>query len=87
MELSKSDKAYLKSIGYLAKDMHQIEVVTSLTKYTYKKKLICDVKARRLLGDERYLTSIGRSAFHWTTSAETPNGELVEFDSSALFKN
>ena len=86
MKLSTSDRKMLKSWGHTAKDLNQIEVATSLTAYEYKGKLVCDVKARELLGDEGYLSGISRSAFHYSASRQTPDGEEVSFDSSALFK-
>lgn len=85
MELTKKDIKILRDWGYKGKDINQIEIATSLTKYEYKGKLICDVKARKLLGDEEYLSGISRSAFHWSSSRETPDGDTVAFDSSALF--
>lgn len=86
MELSKTDKKVLRDWGHSKKDIEQIEVATSLTRYEYKGKLISDAKARRLLGDKEYLSGISRSAFHFSASRETPDGETVSFDSSALFE-
>lgn len=85
MELTKQDRRTLKDWGYNPKDINQIEIATSLTKYEYKGKLICDEKAAKLLGREEYLSGISRSAFHWSASRDTPDGETVSFDSSALF--
>lgn len=86
MKLTKEDKKLLLGWGYIKKDLDQIEVATSLTRYTYKGKLICDERACELLGREEYLSGISRSAFHWSATRETLDGETIEFDSSALFK-
>ena len=85
MELTPADIKTLKKWGYRKKDIEQIEVATSLTRYKYNDKLICDGKARKLLGDEEYLSGISRSAFHYTAARYTPGGETIFFDSSALF--
>lgn len=85
MKLTDEDKTYLKGLGYHKKDLKQIAVATSLTAYTYKGHLICDADACEVLGKEDYLSGIARSAFHWSASRETPEGETVLFDSRALF--
>ncbi len=86
MKLKPQHIKYLRKMGYLKRDMHQIEVATSLTRYEYKGKLICDEEALDLLGTEEYLSGIARSAFHWTCVRETPSGEKIYFDTSALFR-
>lgn len=86
MKLTESDRKYLKKTGHKKKEIDRIEVATSLTRYEYGGKLICDVTAAELLGREAYLSGIARSAFHWSAARKTPGGETVFFDSSALFQ-
>ena len=86
MILSSQDKKYLKSIGYPESDFDQIEVASTLTRYRYKGKLICAERAEALIGREKFLSRLGRSAFHWSSSAETQDGEFIFFDSSPMFK-
>lgn len=88
MKLTKSDKEYLKSRGYLDEDMEQIERATVKTVYmlNHKDRISC-TKAIELLGREVFLSGIGRSTFHWNTARETADGKnVISFDSSKLFK-
>lgn len=91
MKLTDADKKYLRSIGYLPRDMRQIEEATSPAVTVYKlddKKVISLKETIRLLGREGYLASIGRSAFHWSACRETLDDKhFVSFDSSKLFRN
>lgn len=93
MRLTDEDKKLLKEWGYPKSDLNQIEVATSITKYLYtpkgkkKEKIVCDVTARELLGDQEYLSGISRSAFHRTSSRETLDGGTIFFDTSALFSD
>lgn len=88
MKLTKVDKEYFREIGHFESDFAQLEKATTKTKYTinYKKK-ISTTKAIELLGREKYLSGISRSAFHWSSSRQIGNTtDVVVFDSSALFK-
>lgn len=88
MKLTKGDKEYLKSLGFLDEDMNQIERATTKTVYMLndKEKINC-MKAVDLLGRKNFLSAIGRSAFHWNTSKETEDRKnTISFDSSKLFK-
>ena len=92
MKLNDSQKQILLHLGYLEKDLPQIE--ESIDKTIYKindKKKITAKQAMELIGDEdKFLSSIGRSTFHASTSREIPpmsgygNGD-VTFDSSWVF--
>lgn len=87
MKISKEAKQFLLSIGYRETDFAQIEEATTKTIYKFKGKLIGVRKAKKLLGTKRFWASIGRSAFHWTTSCEVDGtNSCVSFDSSKLFK-
>lgn len=88
MKLTNKDKEYLKSIGYPDNELNQIEKATGSTVYKFDdtKRISCR-KAIELLGRESFLATIGRSAFHWNSSAETKDGKhFVCFDSSRMFK-
>lgn len=91
MKLAESDKELLISWGFAEKDFPQIEEAfqKSKTKYKLGSTPISREKAINLLGRERYLSGISRSAFHFSAAREVPNsttGENIYFDSSALFK-
>lgn len=90
MKLTKNDKEILKRIDYLDSDMDQIAEAMTKTIYTLctkdgQEERISRAKAREILGDEEYLSGIGRSAFHFT-SMRGEEGMRVHFNSSKLFK-
>lgn len=95
MQLSTEDKNTLKSWGFPERDFSQIqEAMGRKTKLTLSHRWqevpdrkISHKKARELLGDEKYLSGIGRSAFHWTSVRDVDDQYFVYFDSSALFKD
>jgi len=87
MKLSKSDKEYLKEIGYSEKDFSQIERATGKTDYMYQRKRIGQQKAVELLGRKNYLSGIARSAFHFTACRETQDGKPVYFNSMRFFRD
>ena len=92
--LTVSDVAYLKSVGYKAGDMDQIDRAYAKTLYTvYQntskgiryKSVTADV-ASEILGRTPFLSGLGRSAFHWTSVREIGETEYeIGFDSSLLF--
>ena len=86
-KLTSEDKSYLLSIGYLDKDFPQIETAANLSKfYDADYKQISADKAALILGRNRFLAGIGRSAFHWTAAqVASDSGSVVHFDSSVLF--
>lgn len=88
MVLSKEDKKLLKSWGYLTKDFKQIEEAINHSIFELRSdnnRIISATEARQLLGDQTFLSGIGRSAFHWTCSREN-NGHIVDFDSKRIFR-
>lgn len=91
-KLSKSDREYLRKLGETEdEDINQIEYAIGKTIYTLddengKEKRISAKKAREILGDEKFLSGLQRSAFHWDSSRESDDGITVYFDSSAIFK-
>lgn len=86
MKLTKSDKEYLKEIGYLECDFSQIERASGKTDYMYQSKRIGQKKAIELLGRKKYLSGIARSAFHWSACGETADGSCIYFNSSHFFR-
>lgn len=88
MKLTKADKEMLLKWGHPECDFPQIEEAfkKSMTKYELGNKPISREKALSLLGQEKYLAGIARSAFHYTAAQLTPDGQEVGFDSSNLFQ-
>lgn len=90
MKVSKKDKEILKGFGYIEDDIDQIGEAMTKTIYTLCKdngeeERISRLTAREILGDEEYLSGIGRSAFHWS-SMRGEGDNKVRFDSSRLFE-
>lgn len=90
MKLTKKDKEILKEFGYPDSDMDQIAEAMTKTVYTLclqngQEERISRAKAREILGDEEYLSGIGRSAFHFN-SMRGEKGMKVHFNSSKLFE-
>ena len=87
MKFTKKDKNFLFSLGYTERDLPQIEEAThsTKTKYNLDGKPIGREEAIQLLGRQKYLTGISRSAFHWSAARMTDDGRTVMFDSSRLF--
>ena len=98
LKLSEEDIAKLKSWGERDKDIPQIEEALNITKFTVSdvidgqvdmnaEKEITAQEARDILGDERFLSGLDRSAFHWNSGRyNADETKYVSFDSSALFK-
>ena len=88
VKLTLKDKALLRSWGHTEDDLSQIETAihSSKTQYTLEGVPIDREEALRLLGREKYLSGISRSAFHYSAVRETYDGKCVSFDSSRLFK-
>lgn len=91
MKLTDADKKLLICWGHTEKDFRQIEEAfqKNKTKYKLGSVRISRDEAIRILGRRQYLSGISRSAFHYTAAREVPmsmSGEVVYFDSSALFR-
>lgn len=94
MKLTNKDKKYLLSIGCVENDFEQVEKVARYTKYEYYTKedesivtTITQKKAIEILGREKFLSSLHRSAFHRSVVNYNDNGEYVLFDSEKFFKS
>lgn len=88
MKLTREDKIMLSNWGFGPEDFPQIQAAFSIsrTKYRLNGEPIGREQAVRILGRERYLSGIARSAFHRSAVRESVSGERVFFDSSRLFK-
>ena len=85
MKLISEDKELLIKWGNREEDLKQIEEATTKTVYKMNDKRISRKRAIEILGREKYLSGISRSAFHWSVVRENEKGEEVYFDSSKLF--
>lgn len=91
--MTTQDREYLLECGsYSESDFRQIEQAMRgrNTAYAHGLKRISRKEAMELLGRERYLSGISRSAFHWTAAVPVKDGDpskgVVYFDSRRLFK-
>ena len=88
MKLTNMDKKILCSWGHSEDDLKQIEEATRKTVYELngKERISCQ-EAIKLIGRKEFLSGISRSAFHWSASRHTEDGNnFVIFDSSKLFQ-
>ena len=88
MALTKEDRAFLFSLGNGEQDLSQIgeALRPSRTAYSLDGGQITQAEAIRLLGRERFLAGVSRSAFHFTAAQTIGDGKTVYFDSYKLFK-
>jgi len=86
MFLEESDKKYLKEVGYIDKDMDQIERAVAVTDFEVDGKPMDLVSVLRIMDRKDFLSGMGRSAFHWSAMRTAADGREVYFDSSKLFK-
>lgn len=87
MCMSKEDMNYLLNIGCLEEDLGQIAYAAkaNVTKYECGGKRIAKAQAIELLGREKWLSGLARSAFHWSAVRENEEG-VSSFDSSKIWK-
>lgn len=91
MKLTDEDKKILLDWGYTESDLEQIQRALLKTRYELysdneEKQKISGKQARKLLGDEQFLSGISRSAFHYTSLRKTSDGREIIFDTDRLFK-
>lgn len=85
--LNSEDMKMLKGWGYkTAEDLEQIQTAMLLSEIKLNGKKTGVKKVVEILGREKFLGGISRSAFHSTSANETA-GNYVEFDSSVLFSD
>ena len=87
MKLTKADREYIRR-NFWEDDKHidQIEDAISKTKFQLGDEPIGVTRAVAVLGREKFLAGMDRSAFHWSAVVQADNGQNVYFDSSAYFK-
>lgn len=104
MTLTDSDKQILLKNGYEQKDLKQIQEAVNISEFRLYDKTITEMQgyyrgspasikisaeqAYELLGQETFLSGIGRSSFHWGSSREIEGTESrysVSFDSETMF--
>lgn len=87
-ELSEESKSILKEQGIPDCDFKQIAEAIHKTTYQVvengKQRRISAEKAMEILGKERFLSGIARSAFHWN-AVRVAGSFAVYFDSKKLF--
>lgn len=81
MKLTEADIILLKKWGYLEIDFPQIEDAIRVSKYQlYNEQeeatFISRAKVLKLLGREKFLSGITRSAFHWSAFRENGNAKV-----------
>ena len=85
--LTEEDRAILARFGHPETDFQQIEKAANKTLFVLDNERAVNAwEALEILGRENFLSGLGRSAFHWTSSREAADGRTVSFDSSNLFK-
>lgn len=83
--LTSDDVKLLKSWGYnKTEDLEQIQLAMLVSDYRLNDKKIGIKKAVEVLGREKFLSSISRSAFH-LSSTYNVDENYVNFDSSVIF--
>lgn len=85
-KLTQKQKDYFINAGYLQEDLTQLRLAMC-AKYTTIKlnnEKITHQKAIQLIGEEVYLSGIGRSAFHSSSSRITDDGTIIIYFNSFL---
>ena len=87
MKLTKADREYIRR-NFWEDDKHidQIEAAISKTKFKLGDEPIGVTRAVAVLGREKFLAGMDRSAFHRSAVVQTDDGRNVYFDSGAYFK-
>lgn len=94
MKLTNKDKKYLLSIGHIEEDLGQIADAITYTRYesfeTTNESVVTRLNQKqviKLLGREKFLSGMSRSAFHYSAVQFTDDDKIcVMFDSSKFFK-
>lgn len=88
MILTKQDKEILRSFGYPDSDFEQIKQATfkKYTTYEINNREATLEEVLEVLDRKEYLGGISRSAFHFSSTVSSKNGDIVYFNSSKLFK-
>lgn len=92
MKFTGSDRAYLREHHHEPDEaIRQIEAAVSKTVYFLKIKgegikMISRKRAIEILGREKWLSGMDRSAFHCSATHTTIDGKTVYFDSRRFFR-
>lgn len=86
MRLSEQEKQGLIQSGYRKTELRQIELASSRTRYECGNIEITADEALDILGREKFINGLSRSAFHWSAVQSSEDGRNVYFDSSYLFR-
>lgn len=91
MKFTESDRAYLREHHHEPDEaIRQIEAAVSKTVYSLAIKgestKISRKKAIEILGREKWLSGMDRSAFHRSATYTTNDGKTVYFDSRRFFR-
>lgn len=84
VELTKKDKVYLQSIGYLKTDFTQIEGA-NYKYYAEGNQKISEEEAIKKLGRECWLSGIGRACFHASSVRICKSGLEIVYIASDTF--
>lgn len=84
VKLTKKDKVYLQSIGYLKTDFTQIEGA-NYKYYAEGDQKISKEEALKKLGRDRWLSGIGRACFHASAVRECKRGSETIYIKSDTF--
>lgn len=84
VELTKKDKVYLQSIGYLKTDFTQIEGA-NYKYYAEGNQKISEKEAIKKLGRECWLSGIGRACFHASSVRICKSGSEIVYIASDTF--
>lgn len=87
MKLTREDREYLREHFHEEEwAINQIEEAIKKTTFKIGGKRVTSTEVIRRIGREHFLSCMDRSAFHWSATTETPDGERVDFDSRRFFR-
>ena len=86
MKLTKNERTILAKWGHDESEIERIQWAAEFTNYERNGVGISEENAKRLLGTEKWLSGLSRSAFHWTSYRLDRYGKGISFDSSMLFE-
>jgi hypothetical protein len=87
VKLTEEDKKFLREMMYEdEKSINQIEKALDKTIFELDGKRITAEEARKILGDEDFLSGLDRSSFHVDAVRYTEERKAVTFDSRPFFR-
>jgi hypothetical protein len=90
-KLNQQHQEIILNFGYPKEDLKQIEAALKCTDFEIltegkEDEKTTIEKAVEILGEEKFLSGMCRSAFHYSAIREGKNGIKIYFNSSRLFK-